>query len=270
MGDDWLRIGGVKMFADGALGPQTAAMLQPYQGDPQNRGMLLMDSEEIFEHGRQAVENGLPVAVHAIGDRANHEVLDAIEQLRRLENEINTTSRRPGRRLRHRIEHVQLIHAGDAARLAQLGVVASMQPIHATSDMLMADRFWGERAALSYAWKTQLEHGAMLAFGSDAPVESPNPFWGLHAAVTRQRVDGSPGPQGWYPEQRLSLEQALHGFTTGAAYVAGWEDRLGKLAPGYLADLIVMESDPFECEPQQLHSLKPSATMVNGEWVFQD
>ena len=270
LGDDWLRIGGVKMFADGALGPQTAAMLQPYLGDPQNRGMLLMDAEEIFEHGRLAVENGLPLAVHAIGDRANHEVLDAFSQLRRLEEQMHTVSSRPGRRLRHRIEHVQLIHADDAARLAELGVVASMQPIHATSDMLMADRFWGQRAALSYAWKTQLNHGAVLAFGSDAPVESPNPFWGLHAAVTRQRADGSPGPQGWYPEQRLSLEQAFHGFTTGAAYVAGWEDRMGMLATGYLADLIVLERDPFECAPQELHTLKPYATMIGGDWVYQE
>jgi predicted amidohydrolase YtcJ len=270
LGDDWLRVGGVKLFADGALGPQTAAMLQPYQGDPQNRGMLLMDAEEIFEHGRQAVENGLPLAVHAIGDRANHEVLDAFSQLRRLEEEIHAVSAETGWRLRHRIEHVQVIHADDAARLAQLGVVASMQPIHATSDMLMADRFWGERAALSYAWKTQLDFGAILAFGSDAPVESPNPFWGLHSAVTRRRADGSPGLQGWYPEQRLSLEQALHGFTTGAAYVAGWEDRLGRLAPGYLADLILLESDPFECPPQELHTLKPSGTMVGGEWVYQE
>jgi predicted amidohydrolase YtcJ len=269
LGDDWLRIGGVKLFADGALGPQTAAMLQPYAGDPQNRGMLLMDAEEIFEHGRQALENGLPLAVHAIGDRANHEVLDAIRQLRHLEQELRQASAAPARPLRHRIEHVQVIHPDDTARLAQLGVVASMQPIHATSDMLMADRYWGERAALSYAWKTQLEHGARLAFGSDAPVESPNPFWGLHAAVTRRRQDGSPGPRGWYPEQRLSLEQALHGYTTGAAYVAGWEDRLGRLAPGYLADLIVLERDPFECPPDELYTLRPSGTMIGGEWVYQ-
>ena len=230
--------------------------------------MLLMDAEEIFEHGRQAVENGLPLAVHAIGDRANHEVLDALSQLRRLERDLRLQSNAPDRPLRHRIEHVQVIHAGDAARLAQLGVVASMQPVHATSDMLMADRFWGPRAALSYAWQTQLEHGATLAFGSDAPVESPNPFWGLHAAVTRQRPDGSPGAQGWYTEQRLGLEQALHGYTSGPAYVAGWEDRLGRLAPGYLADLIVLDRDPFDCPPQELHSLRPSATMVGGEWVY--
>jgi predicted amidohydrolase YtcJ len=145
-----------------------------------------------------------------------------------------------------------------------------MQPIHAPSDMLMADRYWGERAALSYAWRTQLTHGATLAFGSDAPVESPNPFWGLHAAVTRQRADGLPGVEGWRPEQRLSLLEAMHGFTTGAAYAAGMEDRLGKLAPGYLADLLVLAADPFTCTPHQLREIQPVLTMVGGEWVYQE
>ncbi len=266
LGDDWLRIGGVKMFADGALGPQTAAMLQPYEGSPGERGMLFMDREEIFEHGRQAVENGLPLAVHAIGDRANHEVLDAFAQLRAYERQL-----RPGDGaappLRHRIEHVQVLHPDDVGRLSELGVTASMQPIHATSDMVMADRYWGKRSALAYALKAQLDAGAALAFGSDAPVESPNPFWGLHAAVTRQRPDGSPGPQGWYPEQRLTLDQALRGFTTGAAYAAGWEDRLGRLAPGYYADLLVLDQDPFACPAEALYTLRPQMVMVGGEWV---
>ena len=162
-----------------------------------------------------------------------------------------------------------MIHPDDVGRLARLNVVASMQPIHATSDMLMADRFWGERAALSYAWRTQLQQGAVLAFGSDAPVESPNPFWGLHAAVTRRRLDGSPGEAGWRPEQRLSVHEALQAYTLGAAYTAGLEDSLGRLAPGFLADLLVLEADPFECPPEQLSRLAPAATMVGGEWVFQ-
>lgn len=262
-GDDRLHIGNVKAFADGALGPRTAAMLQPYEGEPGNRGMLMLDAEELFEHGRQAAESGLGMAVHAIGDRANHEVLEAFARLRQYESERGLPH------LRHRIEHVQVIHPDDAARLGELGVIASMQPIHATSDMLMADRFWGERAALSYAWRTQLEHGAALAFGSDAPVESPNPFWGLHAAITRRRADGSPGPQGWRPEQRLALEEALRGFTVGAAYAAGMEDRLGRLAPGCLADLIVLDEDPFTLEPEGIRDLLPSATMVGGEWVYE-
>ncbi len=184
-GNDRLRIGQVKAFMDGALGPQTAAMLQPYEDSQESLGMLLMDAEELFEHGRMAAEAGLGMAVHAIGDRANHEVLQAFEHLRVFEKE-NFPDRAS---LPHRIEHVQLLHPQDIHRLAQLGVAASMQPLHATSDMFMADRYWGDRAALSYAWRSQLDHSAVLAFGSDAPVESPNPFWGMHAAVTRQRQD---------------------------------------------------------------------------------
>ena len=144
-----------------------------------------------------------------------------------------------------------------------------MQPLHSTSDMLAADRHWGSRAALSYALRSQLDAGVCLNLGSDAPVESPNPFLGLHAAVTRRRADGSPGEEGWYPKQRLSLAEALHGFTTGAAYAAGMEDRLGRLAPGYLADLIVLEADPFACDPHELQHLQPLRTMVGGEWVYR-
>ncbi|MCI0522015.1 MAG: amidohydrolase [Chloroflexi bacterium] len=264
-GDDWLRIGGVKAFADGALGPRTAAMLQPYQGEAENRGMLLLDAEELFDQGRLAVENGYNLAVHAIGDRAVHEVLDAFEQLREYEE---ARMPRAGRPLRHRIEHVQVIHGDDAARLAKLGVIASMQPIHAPSDMLMADRYWGERAALSYAWRTQLDYGARLAFGSDAPVESPNPFWGVHAAVTRRRLDGSPGVQGWYPEQRLKVDEALLAYTQGAAYAAGMEDRLGRLREGFYADLLALETDPFTCAAEELANLRPAGTMIHGEWAF--
>jgi len=263
-GDDTLRVGSVKLFADGALGPHSAAMFDPYVDEPENRGILNLDGEEVFEHGRYAAESGLSLAVHAIGDRANHEVLDGFAQLRAYERERGLPA------LRHRVEHVQVLHPDDASRLAGLGLVASMQPVHALSDMHMADRYWGGRAALAYAWRTQLQHGARLAFGSDAPVEVPNPFLGLHAAVTRQRADGSPGPGGWYGEQRLTLQEALAGFTIGPAYAAGVEDRLGQLAAGYLADLIVLDDDPFLCDLADLHSLQPVATMIAGEWVWQE
>lgn len=262
-GDDWLRIGSVKAFMDGALGPRTAAMFQPYVHEAENRGILNMDAEDLFEQGRQAAQVGLSMAVHAIGDRANHEVLHAFEHLRRYEKEHGLPP------LRHRIEHVQLLHPADAARLGQLNVIASMQPIHATSDMEMADRYWGERCTLAYAWRTQLENGAILAFGSDAPVESPNPFWGIQAAVTRRRADGAPGPQGWYPAQRLSLEEALQAYTLGAAYAAQQEERLGRLAPGFLADLIVLEQNPFDLLPETFFTLRPLATMIGGEWVWR-
>ncbi len=262
-GDDWLRIGSVKVFMDGALGPRTAAMFQPYLNESENRGILNMDGEELFELGCHAADVGLGMTVHAIGDRANHEVLNAYEQLRAYERKKGLPA------LRHRIEHVQVLHSDDATRLAGLNVIASMQPIHATSDMLMADKYWGERSVLAYAWRTQLDAGAHLAFGSDAPVESPNPFLGIHAAVTRRRADGSPNPDGWHPEQRVTMQEAIEGFTTGAAYAAYAENRVGKLAQGYLADLIVLEKNPFTCDPEEVKNLQSSATMVGGEWVWQ-
>jgi predicted amidohydrolase YtcJ len=262
-GDDYLRIGAVKFFADGALGPHTGAMFEPYVDEPQNRGILIMDQEKIFEQGVVAVKNGLGLAIHAIGDRAIHEVLDGFSCLRNFEREQGLPA------LRHRIEHVQTIHPDDAGRLAELNIIASMQPIHATSDMFMAEQFLGERSKNSYAWKSQAKSGARLVFGSDAPVESPNPFWGIHAAVTRRRGDGIPGPEGWIPEQRLTVGEALEAYTIGPAFCSGLDDRLGKLSAGYLADLIVVDTDPFSCDPAALYDIQPTATMVGGKWVWQ-
>jgi hypothetical protein len=254
-GDDRLRLGSVKMFSDGALGPHTAAMLEPYRDSPNNYGNLFMNAEEIYEHGHNAIKNGLSLAVHAIGDLANREVLNAFERLRKEDTD-----------LRHRVEHVQILQPADVHRLAILGIIASMQPIHATSDMEMANRLWGERAAYAYASKTLLSQGTRMAFGSDAPVETPNPFWGIHAAVTRQRADGSPGLDGWYPKERLTILEALRGFTTGAAYAGGMDDRQGKLTPGYLADLLVLDSDILKCDPAELQNIRPVVTMIGGEW----
>jgi predicted amidohydrolase YtcJ len=261
-GSDYLRIGSVKLFADGALGPQTAAMIQPYTGSVDNTGVLLLDAEEIFEHGQQAVRAGISMAIHSIGDRANHEVLAGYRHLRNFERQNGLP------RLRHRIEHVQVLHPDDRLSLAELDVIASMQPIHTTSDMYTADRYWGERSALAYAFRTLRDSGTRLTFGSDAPVESPNPFWGLHAAVTRRRVNGEPGPEGWYPEQRLSLQAALEAYTIGPAYAAQQEERLGRLCPGMVADLIALPVDPFAMPPHELATLLPIATMVAGEWVW--
>ncbi|MFZ5855342.1 MAG: amidohydrolase [Chloroflexota bacterium] len=260
-GDHRLRIGNVKAFMDGALGPRTAAMFQPYLNEPENRGILNMDGEHLFEIARRAADVGLAMTVHAIGDRANHEVLDAYEQLRRYERDLNLPP------LRHRIEHVQVLHPDDVTRLAELDIIASMQPIHATSDMHMADRYWGERVRLAYAWRTQLAHGARLAFGSDAPVESPNPFLGLYAAVTRRRADES--GESWIPEEKLTMREAVEAYTINPAYAAGMESRLGRLAEGCLADLIVLEKDPFTCPAEELLTMESSATMVGGEWVWR-
>jgi len=262
-GDDMLKIGAVKVFMDGALGPQTAAMFAPYDNEPENRGLLFMDGEELLERAQQAALGGLEMTVHAIGDRANHEVLMAFQQLRAFENQHNLPARR------HRIEHVQLLAPADLTRLAKLDLVASVQPLHATSDMHAVDAYWGARGVHAYAFRTLLDHGTRMAFGSDAPVEAPNPFWGIHAAVTRQHADGKPGPDGWYPQQRLTVMEALLAYTTGAAYAAGMEDRQGMLKPGYLADLLILDSDPFACEPGQLKDIVPQGTMLGGDWVYR-
>jgi len=261
-GNDTLRIGNIKLFADGALGPQTAAMLQPYENS-NDSGIAFLDSEEVFEIGQKAAQGGFALAIHAIGDRANHEVLNGYAQLRQYETNCTLPH------LRHRIEHVQVLHPDDLPRLAQLGIIASMQPIHAPSDSLIADRHWGERAAYSYAWQTLLNQGTLLAFGSDAPVESPNPFLGLYAAITRRTANADPTQPGWRTDQCISLHAALAAFTTGPAYAAGLQDRLGRLSPGFLADLIVLPINPFTATPQQLLNLQPSAVLFDGQWVWQ-
>jgi predicted amidohydrolase YtcJ len=254
LGDDWLRVGGIKVFVDGALGPRTAAMLAPYEGEPDNVGVLTMEEDALRTLVSKAVGGGLPLAIHAIGDRANRLVLDVLD-------EVGSSG------LRHRIEHVQLLHPDDVNHLAALGVVASMQPVHATQDCEMADRYWGERCVTAYAWRSLLNADTVLAFGSDCPVEDLNPFLGIHAAVTRRRVDGFPGPQGWYPAQRLTVEEAVHAYTLGAAYAAGLEGRLGALASGKLADLVVLDRDIFTCDPMSIAETQVEMTMIGGQVV---
>jgi predicted amidohydrolase YtcJ len=260
LGDEWVRIGGVKMFADGALGPQTAWMLADYENAPGMTGISTTPPEVLRAAVLHANAAGLSTNIHAIGDRANREVLniyaEALEKLGKTG-------------LRNRIEHVQLIDPADCGRLAQLGVIASMQPIHATSDMDIAEQHWGARSVNSYAWKSQLKAGAVLALGSDCPVETLDPLQGLHAAVTRRRADGSPSPHGWYPEQRLTVAEAVRGYTAGPAYAAGLEDRLGCLAPGCLADLTVIDRDIYNIDPHAILQAHVIKTMVGGKWVWQ-
>jgi predicted amidohydrolase YtcJ len=243
--------------------------LEPFEGQPDNYGFPIHAPEALQALVRRASENGFACAVHAIGDRANRIVLDALEGARRLE--IGEW------RLPHRIEHVQVLHADDVPRLAELGVVASMQPVHATQDADMADRGWGERAALSYAWRSLLERGTALAFGSDCPVEDLSPFVGLYAAVTRRRpplssppLGGAEGGKGWYPEQRLTVAEAVRAYTLGAAHAAGAEGRLGSLSPGKLADLVVLDRDIFEVEHEEILETRPLGTMIGGRWMYRD
>jgi predicted amidohydrolase YtcJ len=214
----------------------------------------------IAEAVLKANRAGLAATIHAIGDRANREVLDIFEEAAATLGETG---------LRNRIEHVQLLNHEDAGRLAKLGVVASMQPIHATSDMEIADRHWGARSAGAYALRTQLENGAVLALGSDCPVETLDPLVGIHAAVTRRRADGSPGPEGWHGEQRLTVEEAVAGYTMGPAYAAGMEDRLGSITPGKWADLTILDRDIFEIEPMEILQTRVLATVSAGRFVYQ-
>lgn len=266
-GDDMLRIGGVKTFADGALGPRTAWMIEPYENEPDNYGISVTDPEEMYENVSKASKAGLPSTIHAIGDRAVHQVLNVYESVRREEAERGLY---PDQR-RHRIEHVQIIHPDDAHRLGEMQIIASMQPNHATNDMIMADRYWGDRADYAYNWRLQLDAGAPVAFGSDAPIEPIEPLPNIQAAVTRRRADGSPGPDGWRTGKRgrLSVDEAVRGFTRGSAYAAGMEDRLGQLAPGYLADLVVIERDIYAIEPMEIGAAPVLGTMVGGKWAHR-
>ncbi len=260
LGDEYLRIGGVKIFADGALGPQTAHMLAPYEGTADKYGIPTHSATELHDLVRRAQEAGLSVAVHAIGDAANRAVLDAIEA---------SQPESPTSPLPNRIEHVQLLHPDDAARFAQLGVLASMQPIHATSDMEMADRYWGRRSDWAYAWRSVLDDGAKLAFGSDCPIETLDPLAGIHAAVTRRRADGDPGPEGWIPAQRLSVSEAVHAYTLGAAHASGEVYLKGSLVPGKLADLVVLSHDIFQIEPMAILDARVEMTVFDGRIVYR-
>jgi predicted amidohydrolase YtcJ len=259
-GGEKLRVGNVKIFADGALGSRTAAMLSPYEDEPLNSGIVVTSKEEMRELVRKASRAGISGAVHAIGDRANRDVLDILEESRQSGE---------GMGLRHRIEHVQLLHPTDIPRLAKLGVIASMQSIHATSDMEMVKRHWGEeRGRGAYAWRSLLDAGTVLAFGSDCPVEPLDPLAGIHAAVTRRRADGTPGPEGWHPEERITVEDAVRAYTLGAAYASGEEGVRGSITPGKLADLVVLSQDIFAIPPMSILETEVEATILDGQFVY--
>jgi predicted amidohydrolase YtcJ len=258
-GTDNLRIGPVKLYADGALGSRTAYLLEPYEGRADGyRGLPTLQPDELVDDLRVAAEAGLDIAVHAIGDAAVRGVLDAVEAARRVAPAL-------GERL-VRIEHAQLVHPTDVPRFAALDVIASMQPSHAVSDWRAADAHWGARACHGYAWRTLLSAGARLAFGTDAPVESIEPLPSLHAAVTRRDARGEP-PGGWYPDERLSLLEAVRAYTLGAAHAGRAEHRRGSLVVGKDADLVVLSADPFQLDPEQLLELQVELTMVGGRIV---
>ena len=249
----------VKLYIDGAMGSRGAALLADYTDEPGNQGLLFMPVEALQADIDKALDCGLQVGVHAIGDRGNRVALDALEAI------IPKYPSNPGR---HRIEHAQTLTAEDVPRFAGLNVIAAMQPTHATSDMYwVGDRLGKERVLYAYAWRKLLDANAKLALGSDFPVEQVNPMLGIHAAVTRQDTRGWP-EEGWYAEERLSREEAVRGFTLDAAYAAFMEDSIGSLEPGKRADFIVLEQNLFEVEADEIARTRVMETWLDGEPVY--
>jgi predicted amidohydrolase YtcJ len=255
-GDEWLKLGHVKFFSDGALGSQTAALEEPYEGT-EDRGILTVDPLELRTDVARAAAAGLAVAIHAIGDRAVRVALDAVAPTR-----ITSPA------LRQRLEHIQLVREEDLGRFGALGVIASMQPIHCTSDRDLADRYWGpKRTPRAYPWRTLIKSGAVLAFGSDAPVEPIDPLLGIHAAVTRRRPSDK---DAWFPEQRLTLDEALHAYTAGAAYSTDREREWGTLEVGMRCDATVVDRDLAKLKEDELLEAKVSATITDGVVRYAD
>jgi len=249
----------VKLYADGALGSRGAALLEDYSDDPGNRGLLFASQQQMEANIRRVMACGLQTGVHAIGDAGNRQALDAYEKL------IADYPENPGR---HRIEHAQVLDPADIQRFARMGVIAAMQPTHATSDMYWAvDRLGGERSRGAYAWRSLLDSGAALAFGSDFPVEEVNPMLGIYAAVTRQDTQGWP-EGGWYPEQSVSREEAIRAFTLDAAFAAFMEDEIGSLEVGKRADFIVLDRDIMEIPESEIFQIVVEQTWLDGKQIF--
>jgi len=258
LGDEFLRLSALKVFADGSLGSRTADMFEPYDDEPRNNGLEVTSNEKLRQLIADSTAGGWSVAIHALGDRANSRVLDALEAHWHEWSRLG---------LRPRIEHAQLLAPTDIPRMGAMGVTASMQPIHCTSDMLMAERHWGSRCSGAYAWRSVLDGGAVVAFGSDAPYDDPSVMKGLFAAVTRQREDGTPSG-GWYPEQCLSAPEAVYAYTMGAAYASGEERIKGSLRVGKQADMVVLSQDIFDLPADDLLNTDVVATVIAGEVVY--
>lgn len=260
-GNDWLRIGGLKGFVDGSLGSHTAAFLEPFSDKPGDRGLLVNSEEDLEKWTLAADKAGLQVVVHAIGDRAIRMQLDIYERVAKANGP---------RDRRFRIEHAQHIASADLPRFAGLGVIASMQPYHCIDDGRWADRSIGaKRSETTYAFRSLLDSGARLAFGSDWFVAPPTPIEGIYAAVTRRTLDGK-NPDGWVPQQKITVDEALRAYTIGAADAGFSEKTLGSLAPGKLADMVVLGRNLFETPPNELNAVPIRATIVGGKIVYDD
>jgi hypothetical protein len=259
--EHWLTIRCIKVFADGALGSRGAALFEPYSDAPETRGQMTTSQDEIFKLTTRALKAGMQVAIHAIGDRANRITLDAYETA------LKELPQATDHRLR--IEHAQVVALQDIPRFSRLGVIASMQPPHCTSDMPWADNRVGpERIRGAYAWRSFLNAGVRVPLNSDFPGETPNPFWGMYAAETRQSPDGKP-EGGWHPEQCLSRKEVLRAYTVESAY-AGFEEKIkGQIAPGMLADFIVISDNILTVPSRALLSLRVEQAYVGGNLAFR-
>ncbi|EGN75146.1 Putative TIM-barrel fold metal-dependent hydrolase [Idiomarina sp. A28L] len=256
--DDMLQINSVKVYGDGALGSRGARLIEPYSDDEGNTGLLINPEERVRELFTVTHNSGFQINYHAIGDYTNRLALNEFERLPASEHEY-----------RHRVEHAQIVSMDDIPRFLALNIIPSMQPTHATSDMNMAeDRVGSERIAGAYAWREFLDQGSLIAAGSDFPVELANPFYGIHAAVTRQDRDNQP-VEGWYPEQRMSLQEALRSFTLDAAYAGHLDNVTGTLEPGKWADFIVLDQNPMRIKPEDLWRIRIEYTFVAGKKVYK-
>jgi predicted amidohydrolase YtcJ len=258
LGDDFLRVGHVKLFADGAQGARTAWMMEPYE-DTGEGGMPLMPLEEMEAAVRRAHAAGLAVAIHAIGDRATHEVVSLLRRL---------PAQGPRPAAPHRIEHAQFMQTADIERLGRQRVVASVQPRHLVDDMALMGESVGDRARYAYPFRALADAGVPLAFGSDCPVADPNPLLGIEAAVTRQEPDGTPAG-GWYPAQRLEVIEAIEAYTRGPAVASGQDTRFGTIAPFMMADLVVLDEDILAISPGEIHGIQVAMTVLNGRIVHR-
>lgn len=259
MPDHSLTVRSVKLYADGALGSRGASLQEPYSDDSTNRGLMTTTPDELYQITRQCLQAGFQVCTHAIGDAGNRIALDVYERVLK-ENPVEDH--------RLRIEHCQVLSLDDIGRFSALGIIPSMQPTHATSDMPWAEeRLGSERIKGAYAWRKLLDSGCRIPCGSDFPVESPNPLWGIYAAVTRQDHDGKP-VGGWYPEERMTILEAVRGFTLDAAYAAFAEREMGSIEVGKLADFTILNRDIFNVAPPDLLKTQVVYTIVGGEIVY--